>query len=304
MKILITGGNGFIGSYVTKALLKRGEDVAIYSTFKNKSIDLEDDQHLTFIRGNIINAESLINAVCDYHPDVILHLAAITGIKRCLEKSYESFVTNVYGTFNVVLAARKINAKLIFASSREVYGETKGEKSSEDASPCPNNLYGLTKQLGEEIIKWGGKKHGLDFTILRISNIYGPGGDKYNVQAMILKALKEERIEILGGDQIMNLIHVEDVAESILTSIFNKKSSREVFNVGSENITVRELVRRIVQILEEFGREVKIKEMQYRPSETIYFKPDISKIVKVLGWKPQISLDTGLYRTIKHYLKS
>jgi nucleoside-diphosphate-sugar epimerase len=122
---------------------------------------------------------------------------------------------------------------------------------------------------------------------------------------MTLKALKERRIDILGGDQVINLIYVEDVVEAILTSLFSEKASKEVFNVGSyDNITVREVVHRIAHILKGFKREVRIDEKGYLESDTRCFKPNISKITKVLSWKPQTNLNAGLSRTVEYYLKS
>jgi UDP-glucose 4-epimerase len=200
------------------------------------------------------------------------------------------------------MAALKCNAKLIFASSREVYGETIGEKTPENAPLLPNNLYGLTKLLGEKIVIWAGQKYGLNYTILRFTNVYGPYGDKYGVQVIIQKALKGEKIQILGGDQVMNLIYVDDAIHAILMSLKDRRSTKEIFNVGSyDNIKVSDLINKIVKLIE---RDVEMERTPYRETETMFFRPDLSKITKVLGWAPQIDLNTGLLRTIKWYKKS
>jgi UDP-glucose 4-epimerase len=300
MKVLITGGGGFIGSHLTKALLERNDEVIVYTKDNTQINEMKiSDKNLVIVKGDVTNSEALVRTVLEYRPNFIVHLAAITGIKRCLDLPRECFYVNVYGTFNVVMAALKIDAKLIFASSREVYGETIGETSSEDDPLLPNNLYGLTKLLAEEIIIWAGKKYGLNYTILRLTNVYGPGGDKYGLQKIIQKVLKGEKIQILGGDQIMNFVYVNDVVRAILLTLENKKSTKEIFNIGSyNNIKINDLVLKIIKLI---GRNVEIERAPYRETETMFFRPDLSKITKILGWMPQIDIDTGLLYTIEWY---
>jgi len=304
LRVLITGGSGFIGSYLTKILLDRDETVVIYgkNNFKATEKIGKENKNLHRIEGDINDIGNLMECIHSYNPNFIVHLAAITGIKRCSDLPRESFYVNVYGTFNVVMATLKSNAKLIFASSREVYGETMGEATPENAPLLPNNLYGLTKLLGEQIIMWAGRKYGLNCTILRFTNVYGPGGDKYGVQIIVQKALKGEKIQILGGDQDMNFVYVDDVVRAILLALENKKSTKEIFNVGSyDNIKVGDLVHKIIRLV---GRNIEIERAPYRETETMFFRPDLSKIAKILGWTPQIDLDTGLLRTIEWYKDS
>jgi len=299
MKVLITGG-GFIGSHLTKALLEHNEEVIVYTKDNLQMNEMEISiKNLVIVKGDVTDYEALVGSVLKYSPNFIVHLAAITGIKRCLDLPHECFYVNVCGTFNVVMAALKINAKLIFASSREVYGETVGEMSSEDDPLLPNNLYGLTKLLAEQIIIWAGKKYGLNYTILRFTNVYGPGGDKYGLQKIVQKALKGEKIQILGGNQIMNFVYVDDVVRAILLTLENKESTKEIFNVGSyDNVKVDDLVHKIIKLT---GRNIEIERAPYRETETMFFRPDLSKITKVLGWMPQIDIDTGLLYTIEWY---
>jgi nucleoside-diphosphate-sugar epimerase len=286
-----------------KTLLELGEKIIVYTRNDTKLNEIFDtnNKNLVVVSGDVTDAEALLEGVLNYSPNSIVHLAAITGIKRCLDLPRESFNVNVYGTFNVIMAAIKLNAKLVYASSREVYGETTGEATSEDMPMLPNNLYGLTKFLAEQLIIWAGKKYGLDYTILRFTNVYGPGGDQYGPQIIIQKALKGEKIQILGGDQVMNFVYIDDVVRAILMTLENQKSMKATFNVGSyDSIRVSDLIHKIIKLI---GRNVTTEVTPYRETETMFFRPALGKIEKILGWKPQIGLDTGITRTIEWYRK-
>jgi NAD(P)-dependent dehydrogenase (short-subunit alcohol dehydrogenase family) len=185
MKILITGGTGFIGSYVVEALLNRGEEVVIFNRLNNKTKTYIEKNYttknLTVINGDITDADSTIESISIHCPDVVIHLAAITGIKNCLDNPKESFNVNVYGTFNVVRACVKTGSRLIFASSREVYGETIGSATAEDDPTLPNNIYGITKLLGEleKDIKEKLREYKLESNVILL---FKDGVEKLNIQ--------------------------------------------------------------------------------------------------------------------------
>jgi nucleoside-diphosphate-sugar epimerase len=164
----------------------------------------------------------------------------------------------------------------------------------------PNNIYGITKLLGERLTVWAASKFGLDYTILRLTNVYGPEGDQYNLQAMIQNALTKGTIRILGGTQRMNFIYVEDVAEAVQRCTVNPQASRQTFNVGSEDsITVLELAKRIASFLQ---RPVHLEYAPMREGETSHFQPSLMKIQKTLGFTSQTSLEEGLKKTVKWYI--
>jgi len=175
VKILLVGGLGFIG----KRFARRFSDVHNIIIF-----DLKDDINRA---GKITNKKIILEegsiedkkideSISKHSPDAVIHLAALTGLKKCHENPKEAFLANVYGTFNVLNACIKAHSKLIFFSSREVYGETLSGQSSEDDPLAPNNTYGITKMIGENLVRYAGEKNNLDFTILRLTNVYGPGG--------------------------------------------------------------------------------------------------------------------------------
>jgi UDP-glucose 4-epimerase len=300
-KYFVIGGTGFIGRHLVDALVRRRDHVFVYGQDLTNA-PIFSNNEIEFVKGDIRNLKLLMDSLLQYRPDTVIHLAAITSIKTCLDKPQESFDANVYGTYNVAVASAKSKSKLIFASSREVYGETTKTETSEESILAPNNLYGVTKMLGENTILWAGRKNGIDYTILRLTNVYGPGGDKYGVQAIIQKVLRGDRIQVLGGDQVMNFVYIDDVVRALLLCIENEKSSKQIFNVGSyDNVAVKDLVHKIVKLA---GRNLEIERAPYRETETMFFRPDLSKIAKILNWTPLIDLDTGLLRTIEWYKNS
>jgi len=295
--ILITGGFGFTGKRLVQALLPRNT-VIIYSRNETKT-SFSNHENFLFEQGDITNSKRLAEVISTHKPSIIIHLAAITGISKCENNPYDSFITNVFGTFNVIQGCRQNNSSLIFLSSREVYGETIGDFSDENDDTIPNNIYGLTKLESENLILWNHKKFNLNYTILRPSNIYGPDGDKYGVQIIIKKLIQNDTIEIMGGQQKMNFIFIDDVVSAILKCINNMSANNQIFNVASnDNISVNELINLLKKISE---KNPQLEFTSVRKGETINFKPSIEKINKILDWKPLISLHDGLCITLEEY---
>ena len=295
--ILITGGNGFTGKKLVEELLQNNF-VIVYS--KNSSnLSFQNNKNFIFEEGDIRNLKRFNEVVSIHKPSVIIHLAAITGISKCEDSTYDSFMTNVYGTFNVIQGCIKNNSHLIFLSSREVYGETHNQLSVENDEKKPNNVYGITKLEAENLILWANKKFNLNYTILRPSNIYGPGGDKYGVQIIIQKLVQNKTITIMGGNQKMNFIFIEDIISAIVKCISNKKAYGEIFNVASnDNLTINELIKFLEKLC---NKKSLLQFTSVRKGETMNFVPSIEKIKNILQWKPKTSLNEGLTITLKKY---
>jgi len=188
---------------------------------------------------------------------------------------------------------------LIFISSREVYGETIKEESKEDDPMIPKNTYGLTKMLGETLVSQEGFKHDLDYTILRLTNVYGPEGDQYGAQIMINDAIKHQKIKILGGGQQLNYMYVDDVVDLINLVLDDKRSSRQVFNVGSrDTLKIEEFASEVVKAV---GGKVEIEYLPMRDTETINFKPSLNKLKNVLNFSAKTSIAEGIQKTIQWY---
>ena len=187
MKIFLVGGLGFIGGRFLKKFSNTHELIVFTKT---KNIASNKNRLPVLIEKGLIEDKQIITKIKKHKPDVVVHLAALTGLVKCEKYNYSTFQINVLGTFNVVKACLESGAKLIFISSREVYGETMNNESKEDDPLKPKNVYGVTKMLGEFLVKNAGQNYNLDYTILRLTNVYGPEGNERGVNSIIKNAIK------------------------------------------------------------------------------------------------------------------
>ena len=300
---MVVGGSGFIGSKLVRSLLYVGNTVINLDIALNEDHDILQNRELStryrVVVCDITNVELLTKIISDYKPEVIIHLAALTGVKLCDSMPRQTFDVNTYGTLNVAQACATVGAKLIFASSREVYGETTVGRTLEDDEKRPNNVYGLSKVLAERIISLISARLGLRYTILRFTNVYGPGGDKYGIQILTKKVLRREKLQLFGGDQIMNFLHVDDAVNAIAICLNNKVSDGQVFNVGSKSdVTIKDALRRIGILT---NTHVEWEVLPYRPNETRHFQPSLEKIERLLHWSARFDFDEGLAETVIWY---
>jgi len=293
------GGFGFIGKRLIDALSGSKTLIVISDSESAQKVpDFARGQHIVEI-GDILDETWIKEVMIKHSPNAAVHRAALTGVKKCNENLPLAFSVNVRGTYNVIMGCVACGCRLVFMSSREVYGETISSRTREDDPLVPNNVYGVTKMLAERLVTWAASKYSLDYTILRLTNVFGPGGDQYNIQAMIKRALAERKVEILGGSQRMNLIYVDDVAEVIIRSLGDPRASRQTFNVGSDHdVSVEEMVSKVVSLL---GIPVEIRKEPMRVGETLNFRPDLDKLEKTLGYRPMTPFSTGLQRTLEWY---
>jgi UDP-glucose 4-epimerase len=298
-RFLITGGAGFLGNRLAPVLARRGP-VTVFDIVE----DLPEASHVpevSFVKGDLLSAGTFVGTLRRVRPSAVVHLAAITGISRCAQSPDESFRANVHGTYNVTkaIADSGIRTRLLFASSREVYGETRGNSTAEEDPCVPNNLYGLTKLLGEHIVKWGASASNMCFTVLRFTNLYGPGTEKYGTSVFIRKALTAEDIEIMGGDQLLNMLHVDDAVRAIELCLSAHAAEGETFNIGSnDTLSVNDLIKKILEIT---GAKVRLRQVSKRSTETCRFVPNLAKSRSVLGFEASIGLDEGIRRTVEYW---
>lgn len=292
------GGLGFVGAYVIRELVKSHDLVVLNDLARlERYRDFAEKWSLPVRVGDIRDVGFVNDTFREEEPDAVVHLAALTGLAKCNDDPSLAFMINVFGTRNVVMGCVEQKSRMIFMSSREVYGES-SERTEEDDPLIPNNVYGLTKMLGEELVLWAGKKYGLDYTILRLTNVYGPEGDQYNIQAMIRNAFAHGVIPIMGGNQRMNLVYVEDVATVVKGCLNEPKASSQIFNVGSDDdLTIREIVNLLASNL---PMKVRLERRPMRSGETLGFRPDLTKTKSTLGFTPT-PLAEGLRKTIAWY---
>ena len=294
MKILLVGGLGFIGKKFIQKFLKKYQ-LSIYAN-KHSISNVGKDflKNIKHLEGSIEEEEKLQYFIKETNPEIVIHLAAMTGLKRCQENPEKAFATNVNGTFNVIKSCVETNCKLIFASSFEVYGKTNKFERKEEDVLNPINIYSLTKMLGEELVKHAHEIHKLDYTILRISNVYGPEY-KRGVNAMIKTAINEKKIYINDHKRFKNFIYVDDVIELLDIIINDNNSSNQIFNIGSKDtLSLKEIAEKISAY---FKSEIKFEFLSGNELETDY-RPSLKKS-NSFGYNAKISFDTGLSNSIK-----
>lgn len=319
MKILITGGAGFIGSHLSEMLLDKGEHVDVIddlSTGRYENIaHLVGDKKFRFIVDTILNVSTLERLVQEC--EVIFHLAASVGVKRIVEKPVNTIETNVLGTHAVLSLAAKYNRKVILFSTSEVYGKNpKLPYRESDDCVFGSTLksrwsYGCTKALDEFLGLAYHKEQGLPIVIVRVFNVIGPRQTGYYgmvVPTFIQQALRNMPITVYGdGQQSRCFAYVEDLIEALIELVNKNEAVGGIFNIGStEEITIEKLAKKIKK---KAGSRSEIVFIPYEQAyeegfeDMIKRKPDISKMTRLTGFRPRTRLDKALDIIILHERK-
>lgn len=291
MKVLVTGGSGFIGSHVVDKLRDKGVEVRVYDgvmpTYRK---DIE------FYQGSILDMTSLgfaINGV-----DAVFHLAAVADVKDVYNDPCRSEAINVRGTINVLEGARSAGVKrIIYGSTTWVYSEA-ATNAVDETTPlhAPTHLYTATKLTGEYYCQSYSKLYGLEVTILRYGIPYGPRArDGAVIPIFVRKALNGEPLTLAGdGSQFRKFVYVEDLAEGNVLAL-KATAKNKVYNLdGKEKVTIKQIAETIKKIV----GEVKIEYTPARPGD--FSGKEVSSILakQELGWEPKISFEEGVRRYI------
>jgi UDP-glucose 4-epimerase len=296
MRILVTGGSGFIGTAIASLLLKEGHNVRILD-LKRPALDVD------FVEGSITDPTIVDKAIEDC--DAVVHLAAILGVAFTDSNPVETLDTSINGIKNVLNAAKKHGVKrVLFSSSSEVYGEPIKLPITEDEPLKPKSVYGVGKLASEWYLRAFSKQHGLPYTIVRFFNVYGPRqAPNWVVARFVDLALKNEPLTIYGkGDQIRAFCYVEDIARGTVLALTSEKGANNEFNIGNGNepITMLELAKKIIR-LSGSRSEIKMVPIEVNRTEQREIEkrvPDTNKARTVLAYSPKIRLDDGLNKTI------
>lgn len=294
MKVLVTGGSGFIGSHLVDKLKDKGLDVRVFDgvmpTFRK---DIE------YYQGSILDMTALgfaMNGV-----DAVIHLAAIADVKNVFNEPHYSEAINARGTINVLETARKSNVKrVIYGSTTWVYSEVK-EDIVDESTPlrAPTHLYTATKLAGEYYCQAYSQLYGVEITILRYGIPYGPRArDEAVIPIFARKALNGEPLTIAGdGSQFRKFIYVEDLAEGNVLALKSVAKNR-IYNLdGKEKVTIKQIAETIKKIL----GDVKIEYIPARPGD-FSGKEVLSNLAKEeLGWEPKVSFEEGVRKYIEWY---
>ena len=300
-QVVVTGGAGFIGSSLCRTLLEQGAKVTAYDNLYSGKIEfIKDlmDKGLNFVQEDIRNSSALEKATKNC--EAIFHLAAQTSVPFSMENPQEDSEINVVGTLNVLEAARKAGARVVFSSSCAVYGNPKQRPTPETYPTHPIAFYGLSKLLGENCCRFYQEIYGLEVVMFRIFNVYGPNchGVIYDFLNKLQKT--PDKLEVLGtGRQSRDFVYISDMVDILLKAATSPAAPGEVFNVGTGTTTaVSELAQMIIEILELKNVEVNFKGGQAWEGDMDITLADNSKAVNKLQWRPQVSLKEGLKKVI------
>jgi len=301
VKVLVTGGAGFIGKHLVRSLLEKNYVVTIFDNFSNStkdSIASLVSMGAKIIEGDIIRPDEILDAVKDQ--DVVIHLAAKISVQESISNPTETFQVNVDGTRNVLNGCKKHSVKkIIVASSAAVYGESlPNVKLTEESKTNPISFYGKSKVKMEQIIKDFVLEHNINYIILRFFNIYGVGqSDEYaGVITKFIKNMTQNKpLEIFGdGMQTRDFVSVYDVINSIQNAISNYKSG--IYNIASGKvITIKELAEMIISIS---GKKLEIKYTAPKKGDIMFSQADITLAKNNLGYQPKFELREGIIQLL------
>ncbi len=310
MRVAVTGGAGYIGSTLVKRLYDEGVAmVSIDNLMKGDYRylkEFEDDNSLELLVGDIRDGKLLDETFKEV--EAVAHLAALPGLTLCREQPEEAVSVNIYGTHQVLEAARRWDiGKVVFCSSAAVYGTPVKMPVHEDHPLRPLNLYGVTKFAGEKLMDAYHEAYGMETMSLRFGNVFGVG--LYTHWATVIpkfvrQGLGGEALTIYGdGKNSRDFVHVEDIVNAILLSLRKKGAGGEAFNVGGETLEIGLLADIVSEELEKAtGRGADVTYLSPRPGETKYFSFELEKIKKELGYKPKWSVRDGVKQLIEYRL--
>ena len=298
-RIVVTGGAGFIGYHLCLKLLENGANLTIYDNLSTGRIENVKDlpKPVKFVKGDVGNFEMLENNVGKV--DVIFHLAAQVSVPYSMENPAEDFKTNAYGTLNILELARKKDARVVYASSAAVYGKPAKTPTPENSPLNPISFYGLSKLVGENYCNMYVEKYGLEASIMRIANAYGPRC--HGVIADFLHKIRKNpgKLEIIGsGLQSRDFVHVSDVVEALILSATSKEALSQTFNVGfGRTMKVVDLAKTLLKMLKLDETVITPTNKSWEGDVEIIWL-DISKTRERLKWTPKTSLEEGLKNLI------
>jgi UDP-glucose 4-epimerase len=303
---LVTGGAGFIGSNLARALVAKGEKVRVLDNF---SSGREENlaglrEQIELIRGDVTDYTTVKEAMigCDF----VLHQAAIPSVPRSIDKPVESDHANIHGTLMVLEAARKLGiARVVFAASSSAYGETPTLPKIETMAPDPLSPYAVQKLAGEQYMKAFHRCYGLETVSLRYFNVFGPYQDPKSEYAAVIPrfvtaALTGGTPTIFGdGQQSRDFCFIENAVQANLLACTAPGAAGQVFNVAcGVRTTLLDVVRKLGEIV---GRDITPKHEPARAGDIKHSLADIGAAKAVLGYTAPVSFDEGLRRCVEWY---
>ena len=307
MKVVITGGCGFIGSNLAHELVDENEVIVIDDLSTGRSENNEDllnNENYRFVKGSITNLD-LLKQIFD-GADYVFHQAAIPSVPRSIKDPAKTNEVNISGTLNVLIAAEHNNVKkVVYASSSSVYGDTPVLPKEESMIPNPLSPYAVSKLTGEYYCRVWSDIYGLKTASLRYFNVYGPKQDPSSeyaavVPKFITRVLNGEPPIIYGdGEQTRDFTFVKDVVSANILAA--KSSGTGIFNIGGgQRISINELAEAILKA-SGTGTDPGLTYMEPRDGDVKHSLADIRRAESIIGYNPAYTLDDGLKETIRWF---
>lgn len=333
MRLMVTGGAGFIGSAVIRHIIKNTNhevlnvDKLTYAGNLESLISVANNERYTFSQTDICDRSALDQLFADFQPDAVMHLAAESHVDRSITGPFTFIETNIIGTYQLLEASRQYwssleeNKKQKFRfhhiSTDEVYGDLEGTTDlfTESTSYSPSSPYSASKASSDHLVRAWNRTYGLPVLVTNCSNNYGPYHfPEKLIPLMILNALQGKALPVYGnGQQIRDWLFVEDHARALFKVVSEGKVG-ETYNIGGHNEKANlDVVHGICELLEELAPNKPKGVNQYkdlityvkdRPGHDVRYAIDASKIQSELGWTPEESFETGLRKTVQWYLNN
>lgn len=281
MRVLVTGGAGFIGHHVVRRLVAEGHEVAILDNLRRGSFERPGLEAARLIEGDIRRIDECTKAVAGC--EAVVHLAAQANVIGSAGAPQYAFETNVDGTWNIACAAERAGVRhFVFSSSREVYGEPASLPVAESAPYAPKNVYGATKVAGEALLRTMPKEQ-MAVSVLRLTNVIGTGDSERVLPNWVKAAASGEPLILFGGDQEMDFVPVELVAEAIVR-LLKTGPCAEPVNIGSgRSLPLREVANRVLALA---PTESRVEVVPARAIEVRRFEADTRRMEEWLGIAP------------------
>jgi len=319
VKLLITGGAGFIGSHLSTRLIEIGHSVIALDNLSTGSAEniasLMGNSSFEFVQGSMLD-EKLIHTLMA-RVDGCMHLGAALGVQRILERPYESLVANTHGSEIAIKAAAELDKRFFLASTSELYGKNPKQPLTEESDRVIGSpqlvrwAYSEAKALDESIAQMFHMSHSLKFVTGRFFNTVGPrqsGAYGMVLPRFVSAAIKNQPITIYGdGSQSRVFCHVSDAVNAVLKIFFDDKALGNAFNIGGkEEISITDLAKRVIALTNSASKIEYLPYSKAYPAgfeETMRRVPDTSKIGSMTGWKPEFSLDE-IIKDIEKFIRT
>ncbi len=311
MKLLVTGGLGFIGSNFIRFMLDEHEDCTIvnvdaqkYGSNPQNLMDLKDTDRYSFVHGDIVDSELISRLIRDV--DAVVSFAAETHVDRSISRPDTFLKSNVQGVFSILEALRRHSstARFVQISTDEVYGDILDGSFTEESTLRPSSPYSASKAAGDVFVLAYARTFGLTAMITRCTNNYGPYQfPEKLIPKTVLRAVKSLKIPVYGtGQNVRDWIYVKDHCRAV-EQVLQRGLAGEIYNISAgEEKTNLEVVKTILRMLGE--DESLIEFVEDRPGHDVRYSLDSSKMRHELNWRPQQSFDEGIKRTVEWYLEN